>query len=174
MQMSPTDVRVYPRFAYYVRSNFPDVLRVPIIVSAMRRIGQLNYARLAAAVSWGMGPFIKVTPLGGPLGEFTPGVGSNEIRIDHAHVLEFERGRGARVHAAPRSTRLESPFSMNSCTGEMTKTESTDQARKAKSSSEPSMEDSYTSVASGREISGFASTNSSAVPDRSITPMSTE
>ncbi len=42
--MKVTDAAIYPKFAYYVEHNLPDVVAVPSIVSvsAMAKIGQLN------------------------------------------------------------------------------------------------------------------------------------
>ncbi len=100
MRMLPVDIKSYPRLAYYVRNDLPQIMRVPSIVAAMSRIGQLNRAKLSMAVRWNYGPQIRVTPLVGAYGEFTPNISSNEIRIDTNVVRNFEAGRGRRVARA--------------------------------------------------------------------------
>jgi Metallopeptidase toxin 3 len=66
----------------------------------MNKIGQLNKAKLAAALKWGHGPSVKITTLVGAIGEFTPFIGSNEIRIETKIVKDFEKGKGVRVAKA--------------------------------------------------------------------------
>jgi zincin-like metallopeptidase toxin 3 of polymorphic toxin system len=100
MKLTPADQKAFPAFAYYVRENIPQVICVPAIVSAMNKIGQLNKAKLAAALKWGSGPSIKITTLVGAIGEFTPFIGSNEIRIETKIVKDFEKGKGVRVAKA--------------------------------------------------------------------------
>ena len=100
MRMTTADIRTYPKLAYYVKNDLPGLLRVPAVVSAMNRIGQINRARLQTALSWGFGPEIRITNLVGALGEFTPNRGSNEIRVDRQLVQEFDAGRGRRAARA--------------------------------------------------------------------------
>lgn len=95
MKMSPEDQRDFPKFKQYVQCSLPTVADVPIIRSAMLQIAQLNHAKLTHALAWGNEPTIKVTPMT-VHGEFTPDIGSNEIRIDKTDVEEFEAGRGIR------------------------------------------------------------------------------
>ncbi len=100
MRMNNVDIRSYPKMAYYVKVNVPQVMTVPAIVNAFRTIGGIQRARIQRALKWGVGPAIRIAPLAGAYGEFTPDVGSNEIRIDTSLVLEFEAGRGRRVARA--------------------------------------------------------------------------
>lgn len=102
MRMLGADIRTYPRFAYYVRHNLPDIMTVPAVVTAMQRIGQIDLARLRLAAQWGHGPMISIVLLVGAYGEFTPGVGSQEIRIQRRVVEDFEAGRGVRLARAGR------------------------------------------------------------------------
>jgi len=97
MRMLPADVNRYPKLAFYVRINLPQVMNVPVIVREMNRIANLNRAELRRALHWGRGPLIKVTNLVDAYGEFTPGIRSNEIRVDTSLVTDFENGRGRRV-----------------------------------------------------------------------------
>ena len=97
MKMSNTDITSYPKFAYYVRKNIPEVINVRSIVNAMRQIGQLDRAALQRALRWGENPTIKITTLSdGTYGEFTPDISSNELRIHKGLVEDFETGRPQR------------------------------------------------------------------------------
>jgi len=100
VKMDPLDIRKFPKLAYYVRVNIPEVIHVAAIVSAFKRIGGINRATLRNALAWNAGPSIKITELDGEFGEFTPDEHSNEIRIDRSMVEDFEKGKGRRaVHA---------------------------------------------------------------------------
>lgn len=100
MKMSQADIKKYPKLAYYVRVNIPEVINVPAIVNAFKRIGGIDRATLRTALTWGSGPTIKITLLVGALGEFTPDINSQEIRISKQMVEEFEAGRGKRAARA--------------------------------------------------------------------------
>lgn len=97
MKMTAADITSYPKFYYYVKNDIPKLINVPSIVVAMNSIGQLNKMKLRLALSWNHGPQIKVTNLVGAFGEFSPGIRSNEIRIDTSLVIDFEAGKGKRV-----------------------------------------------------------------------------
>jgi len=97
MQMSSTDISSYPKLAHYVKNDIPKLITVPAIVVAMNSVAQINKARLNTVLSWGNGPQIKITALSGAYGEFSPGISSNEIRVDTGLVTDFEAGRGKRV-----------------------------------------------------------------------------
>ncbi len=100
MKMSAADIKTYPKMAYYVKNDLPDVVKAPGMMSAMRKIGQLKKNKLMAALKWGQGPTIKVTALVNAVGEFTPNIKSNEIRVDTNLVRNFESGRGIRKSRA--------------------------------------------------------------------------
>jgi Metallopeptidase toxin 3 len=102
MKMSATDQTNHPKLKQYVRYNLPKVASVPIIRAAMLDIAQLNHAKLKAALAWGNEPTLKVTTLTGAVGEFTPDIGSNEIRLDTQMVRDFEAGLGWRNAKAGR------------------------------------------------------------------------
>lgn len=100
MRMTAADTKKYPKMAYYVKNNIPDVVKAPGMMSAMRKIGQLKKNKLVAALKWGQGPEIKVTALVNAEGEFSPGIRSNEIRVDTNLVRNFESGIGIRKSRA--------------------------------------------------------------------------
>lgn len=103
MRMHAADIKAFPQFAYYVRVNIPQVITVPAIVHAYRSIGGIDRPTIRRALHWGAGPIVTVTTLVGAIGEFTPDIHSQEIRIERSIVLEFEAGRGRRVVRAGRA-----------------------------------------------------------------------
>lgn len=94
MQMASADQTTYPKFTQYVRFSMPKLVDVPVIVNALRNIGQINLARMRLVLKWGSGPMLKIGPLPGKYGEFTPDIGSNEISLNERTVKAFEDGRG--------------------------------------------------------------------------------
>jgi len=102
MKMSAADQAAFPKLKQYVKNGLPSVADNPAIRSAMLEFGQLNHSKLVQALKWGNQPTIKVTPLSNANGEFTPDIGSNEIRLDKGIVEEFEAGRGWRNARAGR------------------------------------------------------------------------
>lgn len=102
MQMTASDQTGHPKLKQYIRDNLPKVADVPVIRDAMFSIGEINHAKLRQVLKWGQGPVVKVANLIGALGEFTPDVGSNEIRVDAKLVAEFERNGAFRNAKAGR------------------------------------------------------------------------
>jgi len=100
MKMSPADQTKYPKLKQYASKSIPEVIKVPSIVHAMNKVGQLKRQRFKTAITWGQGPLLKITPLVGAYGEFTPNTGSNEIRIQTQIVEDFEKGRGVKKSRA--------------------------------------------------------------------------
>lgn len=93
MKMQSTDVTLFPKFANYIQIDLPKVASDPDIVKAMFLIGSLNSATLKRAVTWNDGPDIKIVNKLGAMGDFSPGIGSNEIRITKKLVQDFESGQ---------------------------------------------------------------------------------
>lgn len=88
--------RSYEKLAHYLSNDFQECYKVPSIAYALKETGQANRNKLRFAMRWGQIPNVNVTTLVGAYGEFTPGIGSNEIRLDTNLVLEFEAGKGIR------------------------------------------------------------------------------
>lgn len=82
----------YPKTTHYVRYQMPKLVNEPGIVQAMKKIGGINTAQTRQALQWGSNPYIRVIGLQA-LGEFSPGIGSNELRINHKLVMDFEAGK---------------------------------------------------------------------------------
>ena len=90
MKMLNVDITLYPKFAKYVKDTLPSVQGDREFVSAMQLFGHLDSTALIRAIQWGMDPDIKIVNKLGAFGEFTPGIGSNEIRISQKLVEDFE------------------------------------------------------------------------------------
>lgn len=96
MWLDPADAKSYEKLAEYMSRKLPLAYKVPSIAYALQKTGQFNRPRLRFALRWGQGPTVRVRDLVGAFGEFTPGIGSNEIRIQRAMVQDFEAGHGIR------------------------------------------------------------------------------
>jgi hypothetical protein len=96
MYMVPTLSRRYEKLAHYMSNDFEKCYEVPSIAHALRILGQFDRNRLRRALRWGHGPHVRVVPLVRAYGEFSPGVRSNEVRLDTTLVEDFEAGRGIR------------------------------------------------------------------------------
>ncbi|WP_323037214.1 hypothetical protein [Pararhodobacter sp.] len=94
MKMSDADQSRFPKVKYYVKNDLPSILEVPVIVKAINKIGEINTSNLKAALNFGSGPEIKFVDNLGACGEFSPGIGSNELRILTRLAEEFEAGKG--------------------------------------------------------------------------------
>jgi len=105
MQMDAQDVKDYPKFAKYVKEELPKVADNAYIRYAMSKIGELSQAKLKVALTWGLGPKLKLLEMHDVYGKFTPG--TNEIKLDLIDcVRPFEKGtdwvqaRAGKVHLA--------------------------------------------------------------------------
>jgi hypothetical protein len=97
MRMSNDDMQRFHQLRYYVSVNIPVVRNVvPIIQEIRKQAGTIDTDTIKDALVWGKGPVIKVVKDLGAFGEFTPDIGSDEIRIDEDMVKEFEAGKGLR------------------------------------------------------------------------------
>lgn len=100
MRLLQSDIKKYPKLAYYVKINLPQIMNIPSIVTQMDKIANLDKVKLRSALTWNRGPSIKITNLNNAFGEFTPGIHSNEIRIKTSLVTDFENGRDRRIARA--------------------------------------------------------------------------
>lgn len=96
MWLDPTDAKTYQNLAEYMSRKLPTAYKEPSIAYALQKVGQFNRIKLRQALRWGQQPTVVVRNLGGAHGEFTPNIGSNEIRVNTATVQEFESGGGIR------------------------------------------------------------------------------
>lgn len=94
MWLDPADARTYQNLAEYMSRRLPTVYTVPSIAYALRETGQFNRIKLRQSLRWGQGPTVVVRNLVGANGEFTPNIGSNEIRVNRPLVEAFEAGGG--------------------------------------------------------------------------------
>lgn len=100
MRLKSSDIKKYPKLAYYVKYNIPQVIHTSPIIIAFKKIGGLKKNKIQQALKWQIGPQIKITNLSRAYGEFTPNSNSNEIRIDIKLVEQFEKGKGVRLARA--------------------------------------------------------------------------
>lgn len=100
MRMDPKDISDYAKFRYYVSTNIPQVRKMPFIISALKRFsGNASEETIKDALLWNKGPRIQLVS-----GLICAGVNasgcyrqdSDVIRIERAHVDEFESGKGLR------------------------------------------------------------------------------
>lgn len=92
MQMSPGDVKTYPKFKQYVSIAIPKVVEVTSIITAIHKFaGVIDEAKIKEALLWGKGPLIKIVVMD-DYGQFTPNSKSNEIRVQQQLVKDFESG----------------------------------------------------------------------------------
>jgi hypothetical protein len=94
MWLDPADAKRYQNLAEYMSRKLPGAYQEPSIAYALKKTGQFTRQRLRFALRWGQQPTARVRDLVGAYGQFTPGIGSNEIRIDRKAVEEFEAGKG--------------------------------------------------------------------------------
>ena len=96
MQMTKEDIKNHPKLYQYVSCQIPLVANVGVIVSAIKKLaGTIERSKITDALKWGRGPMLKITVFPkGLYGEFSPGVGSNELRLSKAMIEKFEKGKG--------------------------------------------------------------------------------
>ncbi|NDR59327.1 hypothetical protein [Aliiruegeria sabulilitoris] len=97
MIVSSADQTTYPRFARYVRRDLPTIANIASMRRAFRRYAQMDRATLQRALRWGNQPTLNITALTSPPGtfrngEFTPGIDSDELRLNVLLVRAFESG----------------------------------------------------------------------------------
>lgn len=94
MQMSKEDIKNYPKLYQYVSCQIPLVAGVGVIVNAIKKLaGTIERSKITEALKWGKGPMLKIVVMS-DYGEFSPGIGSNELRLQKAMVEKFEKGKG--------------------------------------------------------------------------------
>ncbi len=94
MKMTAADQSAYPKMAYYVKNDLPQVANNTTIANAMKRIGGMDLKTLKDALAFGRGPEIKIVAALGACGEFTPNDSSQELRVAKRLVQDFEAGKG--------------------------------------------------------------------------------
>ncbi len=97
MKLNKTDEKKYPKLYYYVKNDLPGIVKVPKIVKALEKNGEIKKKKLKAVVTYGTQPTIKVSTLSNACGEFTPGKGSNELRLHKSLVDKFEASTGDKI-----------------------------------------------------------------------------
>lgn len=89
-----TQEKDYPKLTNYLKNSVQEIANNPTIIKALAEYGQISEADVKKALTWGEGPTINVTPLKGANGEFSPGIGSDELRINTKIVEQLENATG--------------------------------------------------------------------------------
>lgn len=97
MKLTKADEKAYPKLLHYVKNDLPKVMKIPKIVRALGKYGQIRKRTLSGVLKYGTEPTIKVTPLVSACGEFTPNIKSNELRLHKSLVEKFEASRGDKM-----------------------------------------------------------------------------
>jgi hypothetical protein len=96
MQMSGGDINTYKKFHQYVSVAIPEVAKIDVIIKSIQKFsGTISMAKIKEALEWGKGPMIKIVVMD-DYGQFSPGQGSQEIRLQKAMIEDFEKGKGLR------------------------------------------------------------------------------
>jgi hypothetical protein len=100
-RLSAAQQKRYPRFKKFVQNEMPKTANDKRIVENLNKFGTnmvtifgielFPRRNIADDVAWDSGPTIKVTPLAGANGEFTPGINSTELRIDKDIVRAYQK-----------------------------------------------------------------------------------
>ncbi len=97
MKLSKSDEKAYPGLLYYVKKDLPTVIKVPKIVKALEKNGEIKKRKLKTVLQYGIEPTLKVVAMPkNQCGEFSPNTSSNELRISKSLVKEFEKSGGAK------------------------------------------------------------------------------
>jgi len=98
--MDPQDIKEFKKFRYYVSTNIPQVRDMPFIINALKRFsGNSSGDAIKEALIWNKGPTIQLVAGLICAGDPASGcyrVNSDVIRVERAHVEEFEAGKGLR------------------------------------------------------------------------------
>jgi len=59
MKLSAADERNYKKLYYYMKNNLPDVIKVPRIVKALKKNGEIKKNDLRLVLTYGTNPLVK-------------------------------------------------------------------------------------------------------------------
>jgi hypothetical protein len=60
MKLSPDDQKVFPRFAEYIKLDFPKLKTNPPIIYGLKKWGKMSDTDAARYLSWGQAPMLKL------------------------------------------------------------------------------------------------------------------
>lgn len=92
-QISAAQQAAHPRATTFVRTRMPNVSNDSRLRRNLRRFGTNTGAtarNIPSDVAWGAGPTVNFTALAGANGEFSPGVGSTELRINETIATDYQ------------------------------------------------------------------------------------
>jgi zincin-like metallopeptidase toxin 3 of polymorphic toxin system len=98
MKLTAGTIGAYPKFAYYIRVNMPQVSTVQTIVSRIKKLaGKTSRKTILTALQYGTSPEIQIVPNLVCAGVKAYGCytfGTDVIQIDKKLVEDFEKGKG--------------------------------------------------------------------------------
>ena len=94
-EMDASQAQKYQRLAQYLKNGIQEIANNPKVMGALMTYGQFSKQSIINDLKWGKGPKVNVTALNGAYGEFTPGIGSKELRLNEKYVKQLETATGA-------------------------------------------------------------------------------
>ncbi len=92
-QISAAQQTAHPRASAFVQNEMPKVSNDSRLTGNLDTFGTNTGStarNVASDAAWGAGPTINFTALSGANGEFSPGVGSTELRINETIATDYE------------------------------------------------------------------------------------
>jgi len=89
-----TQEKDYPKLTNYLKNTVQEIANNPKVMKALAKYSELSESDIKKALTWGEGPTIKVTSLDKAYGEFTPGIKSDELRVDTDLIKSLESSEG--------------------------------------------------------------------------------
>ncbi len=106
MRMNADQIRYYAKFAQYVRTALPSVVRENKILEAMKKHSGAGETIIKKGLAWNSGPIVNVTALvpqqrGGKVSTPTGGyrLHSNTVDVSAADVGRYQTGQDIRTSA---------------------------------------------------------------------------
>ena len=94
-EMDAGQARQYQRLALYLKKGIQEIANNPKVMGALMKYGQFSKQGIVNDLKWGKGPKVNITTLNGAYGEFTPGKGSKELRLNEKYVKQLETATGS-------------------------------------------------------------------------------
>jgi hypothetical protein len=101
MKLSADDQTNFPKLTYYLRHDFPLLIRNSVITSNLRKFGSMNLPQVRSALLWDTDPLVVITDLDhgqcGVPAAFGCTSDSTHIEIDDDVVAEFDQNANANL-----------------------------------------------------------------------------
>jgi RHS repeat-associated protein len=93
-EMDRIQAQQYKNLAQYLRSGIQGIANNSKVMNALMKYGQFSKEDILNDLKWGNGPKVNITSIKGAFGEFTPDIGSKEIRINEKYIKQLESATG--------------------------------------------------------------------------------